>query len=283
MPAKLVAQRYGKSAVRVTKVRRLADRHALVEMNVEITLHGDFERSYTHGDNSSVIATDSMKNTVYLLAKDHSLDSPESFALHLAHHFVDTYAQVQAADIQIDQSLWRRIEVEGIPHPTAFESGGAETRYAMASVNGDVARVAGGFNDLLLLKTTDSAFTGFVRDAFTTLPQVTDRILATKVRATWAFANSQADFNSAFSRIRTTILSTFANHKSDAVQQTLFDMGAAALTAEPTITRIDLQMPNKHRVPFNFKPFGLEFNNDIYVTTDEPSGEIVGHLVREER
>jgi urate oxidase len=284
VPAKIIQHNYGKSAVRVTKVRRLADRHELVEMNVEISLSGSFERSYTHGDNSSVVATDSMKNTVYVLAKDHPLDSPESFALHLADHFVKTYPQVSVATVSIDQSLWRRIDVGGAAHPTAFESGGAELRQAIATVDRkkNVADIRGKLSDLLVLKTTDSAFTGFVRDQYTTLPETTDRILATKMSAEWTFTNRQADFNAAFSRIRTAMLETFATHKSNAVQQTLFEMGAAALAAEPAIRRITLSMPNKHRVRFNFKAFGLEFNNDIFVTTDEPSGQISASLQREE-
>jgi urate oxidase len=283
VPVKMVHQNYGKSSVRVTKVRRLADRHELVEMKVNITLNGAFERSYTHGENSSVVATDSMKNTVYLLAKDHPLDSPESFALYLADHFVNTYSQISAATIHIDQSLWRRINVAGVPHPTAFESGGAELRQAMVTVDrkNSATQIHGMLSELLVLKTTDSAFTGFVRDKYTSLPETTDRILATKMSAEWVFTGRKVDFNAAFLRIRTTMLETFAGHKSDAVQQTLYDMGEAALAAEPSIKGITLRMPNKHRVPFNFKPFGLEFNNDIFVTTDEPSGEIAATLERE--
>src|SRR4051794_26688987 len=160
---------YGKSNVRLTKVTRLADRHELTELSVDITLTGDFERSYTHGDNSKVVATDSMKNTVYVLAKRHPVDSPESFAEHLAEHFVRTYPQVMGAQVRIEQSAWRRIEVDGRPHPTAFESAGAELRvgsvYVPGSTSPQMPRVMqGGLAKLLVLKTTDSAFSGFVRD-----------------------------------------------------------------------------------------------------------------------
>ena len=282
MFVKIVDHNYGKSSVRVTRVRRLADRHELVEMRIEINLTGSFERSYTHGDNSSVVATDSMKNTVYLLAKDNPLESPESFALHLAKHFVATYPQVSRAIVNADQSSWRRIIVAGVAHPTAFESGGAELRRATATVAKDHTEIRGGFSDLLVLKTTDSAFTGFVRDKYTALPEATDRILATKVSSEWTYAETEADFNKTFSTIRAAMLEVFAKHKSDAVQQTLYDMGVAALKVENSIKAINLRMPNKHRIPFNFKPFGLEFDNDVYVTTDEPSGEIVASLERGE-
>lgn len=285
MAAKITLNSYGKSNVRLTKVTRLADRHELTELNVNIKLMGDFERSYTHGDNSKVVATDSMKNTVYVLAKQHPVDSPEAFAEHLADHFVWTYPQVRGAGVKIEQSAWRRIEVDGQLHPRAFESAGAEVRIASVQVarndSAEVTIVQGGLSKLLVLKTTDSAFTGFVRDQYTTLPETSDRILATEVSATWTYRDRAADFNRAFAAIRRALLETFAQHKSDAVQQTLYDMGAAALAAEPSISGIELHMPNKHRVPFNLKLFGAEFENDIFVTTSEPSGEISAVIERE--
>jgi urate oxidase len=283
VPVKIAQQSYGKSSVRLTKVIRRADRHDLVELNVNIMLHGDFARSYTHGDNTGIVATDSMKNTVYVLAKKHPIDSPEAFALHVADHFLASYPQVSVAEVNLSQSSWQRISVAGQPHPTAFASGGAEMRIAKAAVHrsGNNRRhIQGGLDDLLILKTTDSGFIGFVRDRFTTLPETTDRILATVLSADWTFKDDSADFNRAFGGIRTAMLEAFAQHKSLAVQQTLHAMAEAALDTEPAIVAIELRMPNKHRVPFNFKPFGLEFEQDIFITTDEPSGQISAKLQR---
>jgi urate oxidase len=283
VPVQIVDHTYGKSSVRLTKVVRHADRHDLIELNADIVLHGDFARSYTHGDNSSIVATDSMKNTVYVLAKKHPIDSPEAFALHVADHFLATYPQVSGAEVNLAQSTWQRISVADKPHPTAFASGGAEVRIAKAAIHrsGTIRRqIQGGLDDLLILKTTDSGFVGFVRDRFTTLPETTDRILATVLSADWTFKGDSADFNRAFARIRTTMLEAFAKHKSVAVQQTLHVMAEAALDVEPAIVDIELHMPNKHRIPFNFKPFGLEFEQDIFITTDEPSGQISAKLQR---
>jgi urate oxidase len=280
----IVHNSYGKSAIRLTKVTRHRDRHDLAELSVSITLLGDFARSYTHGDNSLVVATDSMKNTVYVLAKEHPVDSPESFALHLAEHFVSTYRQVRRAEITIEQSQWRRILVKGRPHPTAFESGGDEYRRAAATVekvkSKRTKQVQGGLGGLLVLKTTDSAFEGFVRDSYTTLPETSDRILATSVSASWTYKSGKTDYNKASAAIRTAMLETFATHKSKAVQQTLLAMGEAALKAAPEVQGVYIHMPNKHRVPFNLKPFGLNFEKDIFVTTDEPSGDIRAYVER---
>lgn len=283
MAARLSHNSYGKSAVRLTKVTRQSDRHELIELMVNIRLEGDFARSYTRGDNSSVIATDSMKNTVYVLAKRHPVDSPESFALHVANHFVNTYSQVMRTEVEIEQAMWQRIRVDGTPHPTAFESGGVPVRRAVAVAerSGTAPRsIAGGLARLLVLKTTDSRFVGFVRDQYTTLPEATDRILATEISADWSFTRPEAEYNAAFANIRSALLETFARHKSDAVQQTLYAMGEAALAAEPAISGVRLRLPNKHRVPFNFKPLGLEFENDIFVPTNEPSGEISATIER---
>jgi urate oxidase len=282
VPVKLAHHTYGKTDVRLTKVTRLPDRHELAELTIAIHLEGDFDRSYTHGDNAAVIATDSIKNTVYVLAKAHPIDSPESFAVHLAQHFLRTYQQVTAATVNIEQTAWRRIMVAGKPHPTSFESAGSERRAAQVTLHREAhdLLIEGGLRDLLILKSTDSAFTGFVRNEYTTLPETSDRILATNLSATWRFRSEAPDFNATFAAIRQAMLETFANHVSDAVQQTLFAMAEAALNAAPSISEIHLQMPNKHRVPFNFKPFGLDFANDVFINTSEPSGDISATVKR---
>src|SRR5687768_10468758 len=121
MPAKLVHHAYGKFDVRLTKVTRHADRHELKELSVDVQLHGDaFAETYRSGDNAQVVATDSMKNTVYVLAKSHPIDSIENFAAELVRHFLKTYEQVSAAQVWIKQKAWHRIEKDAAPHPHAF-------------------------------------------------------------------------------------------------------------------------------------------------------------------
>ena len=88
MPVLLTSHSYGKSRVRVTRVTRLADRHEIRELTVDIRLEGDFDAAYTHGDNSSLIATDTMKNLVYALAQGRPAEAIEDFAAALAGHFL---------------------------------------------------------------------------------------------------------------------------------------------------------------------------------------------------
>lgn len=271
---------YGKSDVRVTKVTRGGGVHDLVEISVDVTLYGKFADSYFTGDNSKVIATDSIKNTVYALAKDHPLDSIDGFAAHLAGHFKNTYPQVKAAEVRIRQHPWQRLGVAGKPHPHAFISGGSELRTCQAAAFADRTDVAAGLTDLLVLKTTDSAFEGFVRDEFTTLKDTSDRIFATRVTADWPYVAENVDYNAAYGSIRTALLETFSTHMSLSVQQTLYAMGQAALRVCDAIGGIRITMPNKHRILVDLKPFGRENDNEIFVWTDEPYGNITGHITR---
>jgi urate oxidase len=106
----LTSHSYGKSKVRLTKVVRNGPRHKLFEIEAAIELEGDFARAYTHGDNANCVATDSMKNTVYVLAKEHHFTTGRGVRLRLAEHFVATYPQVSRAAWS-----WRR--------PTAADRG----------------------------------------------------------------------------------------------------------------------------------------------------------------
>jgi urate oxidase len=279
--ARLLHNSYGKSRVRLTKVTRRDDRHDLTELSVDIELEGDFEATYTEGDNRKVVATDSMKNTVYVLAREHGIESIEAFALHLARHFVERYDQVEAATVHIAQDAWLRAEVDGRPHPTTFIGGSREKRTCTVSHTRGATLVEAGIEDLLVLKTTDSAFEDFVSDEFRTLPDAADRILATSVTARWTYDADDHDWNECFGRVRAAMLEVFARHFSRSVQETLHLMGSAALEACPHAAEITLELPNSHRIPFNLSPFGLDNPNAIFVPTDEPFGLITGTLTRD--
>lgn len=276
---------YGKSNVRLTKVIRNGSRHELFDITANIQLEGAFAAAYTAGDNRACIATDSIRNTVYVLAKEHSFDSIERFSLIVARHFVETYAQVTKASIELTQSSWQRIDVDGKPHDHAFTSAGPQLRYARAMLQRSDKRpmLIGGVRGLLVLKTTASEWRDFVDDRYRTLTDTRDRIMATMIDADWTYIALHGDFVSFASAIDRAILTTFATRYSLGVQQTLKDMGDAALAACNMIDSISFTLPNLHRIPFNLDPFGLKFENDIYVATDEPFGLIKGTIAREQK
>jgi urate oxidase len=273
---------YGKSSVRLTKVARSPQRHELMELSVDILLEGDFADSYLTGDNRKIIATDSMKNTVYVLARENDFHSIEQFAQILCRHFVKTYPQVTTATVDIAQTTWDRIQTDQHPHPHAFVGGGSERRTCQARLNAkSKLELSGGIADLQVLKTTGSEFSNFVSDRYRTLKDAPDRIFATTVDARWTYGPESADFNAAYAAIRQAMLKTFAEHHSLAVQQTLLEMGKAALAASAAIQSIELKMPNQHRILFNLEPFGLENKNEIFVPMAEPYGMISGVVKRE--
>ncbi len=281
-PAAITSHSYGKSSVRLTKVTRHPDRHDLVEIAVDISLEGDFEESYLTGDNRKVVPTDTMKNTVYALAATHPLDSIESFAMALVGHFLARHAHVTAATVAIEEVSWRRIEGPDVQkHPHAFIAAGTARRTCRVRDDRTTPRVETGVTGLTVVKTTNSAFRDFVRDEFTTLPDVDDRIFGTAVEARWRYAvGTTTDWNDAFRTVCRTLVDTFASHKSLAVQQTLYDMGQAAFGVCEQIEEMALEMPNQHRIPVDLTPFGLENRNEIFVTTSEPYGLIRATLRR---
>ena len=269
---------YGKSRVRLTKVERHADRHDLFEWSIDVQLSGDFAPAYSVGDNRQVVATDTMKNTVYALAADAPLGSPEAFALVLTRHFL-TYPQVGTATVAVQVDGWRRIEVGGQPHPHAFVGAGGERRVCTVTADRQRVGVTSGLSDLLVLKTTDSSWKDFHRDEYRTLPDADDRILATSLTATWAYSRP-TDWNATFGAVRTALLTSFAGHKSLGAQHTLQAMGEAALAAAADADEITISMPNRHRIPVNLTPFGRANANAVFVATDEPHGLITGTLRR---
>jgi urate oxidase len=280
MSAVLTHHAYGKSQIRLTKVLRHAGRHELKELCIDIQLTGDFAASYTRGDNSRIVATDTMKNTVYVLAKDHPLTDIESFGQALAEHFLTTYPHVATAAIHLVEQPWQRLIVHGEAHPHAFIGGGGERRTSIVTLTRQCLRIESGFEGLALLKTTDSSFTRFIRDPYTTLPETEDRIFATLLTAGWLHGEPPVDWNQTYQLIRQTLVEVFAAHKSLSVQHTLHAMGAAALDACRSIEQISLQMPNRHHLLVNLQPFGLANNNEVFVATDEPFGLISATLGR---
>ena len=101
MAVVLTKNSYGKSSVRLTKVTRLADRHELAQWSIDVLLEGKFADAYSAGDNRNVVATDTMKNIVYVLALEHKLPDPETFALTLGDHFLESYPQVEACGVEV--------------------------------------------------------------------------------------------------------------------------------------------------------------------------------------
>lgn len=283
MSPTLRSHRYGKQRIRLTHLDRSTEPHRLTIAALGVVLEGDFGASYTAGDNRDVVATDSIKNTVYVFARERGVESIEALGVALVLHFVDTYAQVAAARIELEEEIWTPIRADGGALPDAFERVASEVGLAAVDLDAGGLAVSSGIEQLQVLKSARSGFARFVRDRYATLPDVDDRLFATSVSARWRLAegaSTAVDYRALRADVRRVLTETFGRHDSLAVQQTLHAMGEAVLESCAAIAEITLILPNQHHLLANLAPFGLDNPNCVFVGTDEPFGQIEATLVR---
>ena len=277
--------RYGKAethVVRITKSGPGGKTDEIKDLNVSVSLVGDFAASHLVGDNSSIVPTDTQKNPVFAFAREPGIDKIEPFAVRLARHFVDEFASVSRARVLIEEYPWSRITVEGKAHPYAFVRAGGEKRLATVTCTDDETWVVSGISDLVVLKSTGSEFSGYPKDRFTTLEETRDRVLATSLTARWRHTKGDADWAESFTEARRALLETFAVKHSLAIQQSLYAMGEAVLNAQPELAEIRLTMPNKHHFAVDLSPFGLSNDNEVFYASDRPYGLIEGTVSRDD-
>ena len=285
MPAQLVSDRYGKSRVRIMRVTRHDAHHDIDEWDVQILLSGDFETAHTVGDNSKILPTDTMKNTVYSVARNSKAASMEDYAKELVDFLLGRNPQVSMAEVVIESVLWKRLSVDGKPFPTAFMRGSDERQTATVSrQQGKPFTITAGLNNLTVLKTANSAFAGYIKDSLTTLPETHDRLFGTALKAEWTYTPAAIaaglDFTKVRTHLREALISAFAKHDSLSVQQTLFAMAEAALAHTDVIDQVYLLMPNKHCLLVDLSRFSQTNPNHIFVPTDEPHGTIEATIRR---
>jgi urate oxidase len=277
----LGANRYGKAAIRIVRVGRDERPHRLRDLTVAVALEGDFTAAHTDGDNSLVITTDTMKNTAYAFAAEHLTGSIEAYATALAKHFLEQ-DQVDRATVNVREHAWQPIDVGGAPAPDAFVREGSGTRVATVAVTRGGVTVEAGIEDLVVMKTTRSAFSGFPRDRYTTLAEADDRLMATKVTAIWRYGLAELDFDAAWEAARSTLLEVFADHHSPSVQTSIWIIANAMLERHEELEEIRMVLPNLHHWPVDLAPFGMENDRLVYVATTEPHGLIEATVRRGE-
>ncbi|WP_280354224.1 factor-independent urate hydroxylase [Nocardia otitidiscaviarum] len=276
---------YGKAENRVVRIYRETARHEIRDLNVSSCLRGAFDPAHTVGDQGAVLPTDTQKQTVYAYAKEHGDGSIEDYGLALARHFVDDIEPVDSARIEIEEYAWQRVPVGGSGHDHTWTRVGPEVRIAAITVRGSGSErrewVIGGVKDLVILKSTGSEFAGFLTDPYTVLEPAADRILATSLVARWRFATAPDDWDAAYDGIRAVMIETFATLHSKALQQTLFEMGKAALEAYPCLAEIRMSAPNKHHFAYDLERFGVQNAGEVFHADDRPYGLIQASVLRE--
>lgn len=265
--------RYGKAAIHLVRVARRPEGHRVRDLVVAVALEGDFDAAHTDGDNRLVVTTDTMKNTAYAYAREHLDGSIEEYGRALAEHFLD-FEQVDRATVNVRGHHWQAIDVAGRPAPDAFVRGGEGTRIATVAATRAETTVEAGVEDLVAMKTTRSAFKGFPRDRYTTLPEADDRLMATKITAIWRYGAPDLDFDATFAAVRTTLLETFADHDSPSVQTSIWIMARAILERHDAVEEVRMILPNLHHWLVDLAPFGLTNDGEVYLSTTEPHGLI---------
>jgi urate oxidase len=277
----LTSNRYGKAAIRIVRVGRDTTPHRLRDITVAVALEGDFDAAHTDGDNTLVVATDTMKNTAYAFAADHLTASIEAYASALGRHFLD-FDQVDRAIVNVREHAWRSLETGGGTAEGAFVRGGEGTRIATVASGRDETVVEAGIEDLVVMKTSRSAFSGFPRDRFTTLADTEDRLMATRLTAIWRYGAPGVDFDATWNAVRGTLLEVFADHDSPSVQASIWIIGKAMLERHQELEEVRMVLPNLHHWTVDLEQFGIDNDRLVYVSTTEPHGLIEATIRRSE-
>jgi urate oxidase len=270
----LIKNRYGKGRVRVTRIHRDGERHEVSQLNVKAMMEGDFARTYTDADNSGSVSTDTIKNIVNIVARENTALCTEEFCQALAKKYLDSYPQLVSVSITAHETKWNRLSFGGKPHPHSFvlDGNGKPTAEVTATRGGST--LISGIDGFTFMKSTESGWAGYLKDSYTTIPETNNRMCATSMVATWKWSAKPASYPAANAKILATLLEVFGTTYSASVQDSLYRMGEAALSAVPEISEISMACPNMHFILMNLSAFGLDNNNDVFLPTDEPHGQI---------
>jgi urate oxidase len=274
----LGANQYGKAENRVVRIVRDTPRHEIHDLNVSTSLRGDFADAHVTGDQSQVLPTDTQKNTAFAYAKLHGVRSIEDYALALGARLIEATPAASQAQVRVEEYAWNRLGQH------AFVRRGGEVRTCVVTVGRDATHVLSGLQDLVVLKSSDSEFKGFLKDEFTTLAEADDRILATSLVARWRHTSTDVSWNASYDDVRECLLSTFSTTYSRALQETLYLMGNAVLNSQKGVAEIRFSAPNRHHFLVDFSGFdveGLTNDGEVFIAADRPYGLIETQVTRE--
>ena len=270
----LIKNRYGKGRVRIMRIHRDGDKQDVSQLSIKAMLEGDFGRAYTEADNSTSTSTDTIKNIVNVVARENTALSTEEFCQVLAKRYLDLYPQASSVSITAHETKWARLAVDGELHPHAFllDSNGKPTVEIHATRDGTV--MSSGLDGFTFMKSTQSGWENYYTDKYSTIQPTSDRICATSMVASWTWSGKPASYPATNKKILDTLLKEFATTYSPSVQNSLYRMGEKVLADVPEISEISMACPNIHYILMNLSAFGLDNNNDVFLPTDEPHGQI---------
>jgi urate oxidase / 2-oxo-4-hydroxy-4-carboxy-5-ureidoimidazoline decarboxylase len=240
---------YGKGDVIVYRLNRdgqtPAAQNPVFGANVKMLVYGDaFWPTYTTGDNAGLIATDSMKNFIQRETLHYTGCDLESYCHFLALRFLDTYPQVEGVQLSAVAVPYVPIAEDG----PAFAPAGPERATARIELGrSGTVEVASGIQGFRLLRLGGSAFHGFVRDKYTTLPDTTNRPLHMWLDLEWCYTEPAAAFSCGAipASVRRIVHDVFRCFESGSIQQVIYQIGTKMLSDIPAIAEVHLEANNR--------------------------------------
>ena len=234
---------YGKGDVIVYRLNR--DGGAVFGASITILIYGDaFWSTYTTGDNAGLIATDSMKNFVQREMLNYEGADLEDCCRFLGAKFLGLYPQVEGVQMSAVEIPYAALPDSVI----AFTPAGPECATARLELNREgIAEIASGIRGFKLLRLGGSAFQGFVRDEYTTLPDIRNRPLHMWLDLEWMYTDTAAAFHSgAVTRtVRGIVREVFHGFQSGSIQQVIYQIGTKVLADIPSIAEVHLEANNR--------------------------------------
>ncbi|KAL1526628.1 hypothetical protein AB1Y20_015332 [Prymnesium parvum] len=289
----LADHNHGKARVRVLRVRRESATHIVQEYTVATRLFSPiYSAVFTEEDNRALVATDTQKNTVYIVAKRSSATTPEGFGIDICRHLLHEYPMLSAVEVDVNETIWQRVMNDGVPHEHGFTKVTPEVNTARVRLTRDEKDqpvVVSGVKGLTVLKTTQSGFTEYLQDKYTLLPPTYERCMATEMAAEWRYLPGKAgtvDYSSVRAEVNKQLLNGYFGPSKGGVysvslQATIYDIGCLVLSAAPDISSISISTPNLHYLPFrSLEALGEKFEDDVFIPTNEPSGSIQCKVAR---
>lgn len=224
--------------------------NTIFAMDIRVAMKGRaFLPSFTEGDNSMIVATDSMKNFILHQAGEFEGSTMEDFLQFTSRKFLDKYDHIEAVEMsgvqlpfveaQSGQEMSEKVfQEKTLEKPTASielsRQGGSYT----------VVEQQSGITSLHLIKVKGSSFAGYIKDEYTTLPETTDRPLFIYLDIYWRYQEGATAYTAA-EQVQHIAQQAFHELDSPSIQKLIFDIGCRVLRRFPELTEVSFQSNNR--------------------------------------
>lgn len=235
----------------------------LMAAEIDVKVLGTvFDAAYTEGDNSMVVATDTMKNFTHRESLAFTGSTLEGWLFFLGQRFLDTYPQmerlvVSGRELRFDPTLVPDGEGGFRASGVLFSRNGGDHGVASVSVERDAGGqviatdLTAGRHGLELVKLTGSAFAAFARDGYTTLPERRDRTLYTHIDIGWRYANPMVAITPDPARyvgapqVADLATAVFEEFVSLSIQHLVHEIGQRMLQRYPELIEVSFEAQNR--------------------------------------